>query len=175
EAMVAKGLQFLANHQAPDGHWSMHEFDRYARKQVKKPNGEVGYVYEKDKSSPGTSRQNDIAGTAFGLLPFLAAGHTQNPIKESKFDYSKQVKGGLTFLSDQQEKNKDGSFGGDMYAHGLATIAMCEAYGLTADNALKVSAQRAINYIEYAQDPAGGGWRYGPRQAGDTSVVGWQM
>jgi hypothetical protein len=27
----------------------------------------------------------------------------------------------------------------------------------------------------YAQDPVGGGWRYAPRQAGDTSVVGWQL
>src|SRR5262249_4128460 len=108
EEMVAKGLQFLSNHQAPDGHWSMHEFDRHARKQVKKPTGEVGYVYEKDKSDPHTDRWNDIAGTAFGLLPFLAAGHTQNPVKDSKFDYSKNVKAGLDYLKRQQEKNKDG-------------------------------------------------------------------
>jgi len=27
----------------------------------------------------------------------------------------------------------------------------------------------------YAQDPNGGGWRYSPQQAGDTSVVGWQL
>ena len=26
-----------------------------------------------------------------------------------------------------------------------------------------------------AQDPAGGGWRYSPREAGDTSVTGWQL
>jgi hypothetical protein len=27
----------------------------------------------------------------------------------------------------------------------------------------------------YAQDPVGGGWRYSPRQPGDTSAVGWQI
>jgi len=27
----------------------------------------------------------------------------------------------------------------------------------------------------FAQDPVGGGWRYEPRQAGDTSAVGWQL
>jgi hypothetical protein len=62
-----------------------------------------------------------------------------------------------------------------MYAHGVATIAMCEAYGLTSDPRIKASAQMAINYIIAAQDDAGGGWRYAPKQAGDTSVVGWQL
>jgi hypothetical protein len=51
---------------------------------------------------------------------------------------------------------------------------MCEAYGLTSDPRLKISAQMAIDYIERAQHE-GGGWRYAPNQAGDTSVVGWQL
>ena len=37
------------------------------------------------------------------------------------------------------------------------------------------AAQAALNFIMEAQDPNGGGWRYEPRQAGDTSVVGWQI
>ena len=32
-----------------------------------------------------------------------------------------------------------------------------------------------MNFIAESQDPAGGGLRYDPRQAGDTSVVGWQI
>src|SRR5262249_7114062 len=32
-----------------------------------------------------------------------------------------------------------------------------------------------LNYVVSAQDPAGGGWRYTPRQAGDTSVTGWML
>ena len=173
EATVAKGLVFLSNHQNRDGHWSLNQFDHDARKQVKKANGEVAYVYERDKSDPRTSRQNDTAGTAFGLLPFLAAGHTHLPVKDSKFDYSKNVDAGLKYLIRKQDK--DGNYGGDMYAHGLATIAMCEAYGLTADNTLKKSAQAAVHYIEFAQG-AGGGWRYGPKaNPGDTSVTGWHV
>ena len=35
-------------------------------------------------------------------------------------------------------------------------------------------AQSAVNYIEWAQADDGG-WRYTPKQAGDTSVFGWQM
>ena len=37
------------------------------------------------------------------------------------------------------------------------------------------AAQRAIDFIVQAQDPVGGGWRYRPHDAGDTSVVGWQL
>ena len=36
-------------------------------------------------------------------------------------------------------------------------------------------AQAALNYIMAAQDPVGGGWRYQPKQPGDTSAVGWQL
>jgi hypothetical protein len=40
---------------------------------------------------------------------------------------------------------------------------------------LLAPAQQALNFIAYAQDPRTGGWRYSPRQAGDTSVTGWQV
>lgn len=39
---------------------------------------------------------------------------------------------------------------------------------------LQRAAQSAIRYIEAAQHD-GGGWRYQPRERGDTSVVGWQL
>jgi hypothetical protein len=39
---------------------------------------------------------------------------------------------------------------------------------------LRDAAARAIAFVEFAQH-SGGGWRYRPRELGDTSVVGWQM
>jgi hypothetical protein len=62
-----------------------------------------------------------------------------------------------------------------MYGHGLAAIALCEAYGMTHDRALREPAQAVVDFIVEAQDPRGGGWRYEPRMPGDTSVVGWQL
>jgi hypothetical protein len=62
-----------------------------------------------------------------------------------------------------------------MYGHGICSIALCEAYAMTQDRFLMDPAQAALNFIMYAQDPAGGGWRYSPRTPGDTSVVGWQI
>src|SRR5213079_548831 len=103
---------------------------------------------------------NDIAGTAFGLLPLLGAGHTHKPSPKNPYD--KPIEKGLLYLIRKQNKST-GDFGGGMYAHGLATIAMCEAYGLSQDPRLKGPAQRGINYIRAAQSESGG-WRYEPRQ-----------
>jgi hypothetical protein len=62
-----------------------------------------------------------------------------------------------------------------MYAHGLATIAMCEAYGLSQDPVLRRPAQAAINLLVNSQHE-GGGWRYSPSKTpGDLSVSGWQI
>ena len=173
EAAVAAGLKFLALHQAADGHWSLNDFNRDARDQPLPAGKKIG-----DNSQPMTTRKNDTAGTAFGLLPFLAAGITNKPsIKNKQIDYSKGVEKAIASLIARQSKASAdrGNYGGDMYSHGIATIAMCEAYGLTSDPRIKVSAQLGLNYIISAQDPAGGGWRYAVKSPGDTSVVGWQL
>jgi hypothetical protein len=120
----------------------------------------------KDRGTP-----NDIAGTAFGLLPLLGAGKTHKSAPDNPYD--KPVEKALLYLIRKQDK-RTGNFGGGMYAHGLASIAICEAYGLTQDPNLRKAAQMAVNFIVKAQHSAGG-WRYAPNQAGDTSVVGWQV
>jgi hypothetical protein len=114
---------------------------------------------------------NDTAGTALGLLPFLGAGKTHKASKDNPYD--KIVGKGLRFLMSRQDL-KRGDLGGGMYGHGIATIALSEAYGLTQDSNLRLAAQRAVNFIVYAQHEKGG-WRYSPGQEGDMSVTGWQV
>jgi hypothetical protein len=152
EACVAAGLKWMASHQAPDGHWSLDGFNQH---------GHCNCL--------GFGQSNDIAATALGLLPFLGAGETH---KDAKSVYKHTVDRGLRYLVSRQAR--DGNYGGGMYAHCLATIAICEAYGMTTDPVLKPSAQRAMNYLRAAQSD-GGGWRYEPREAGDTSVTGWAV
>jgi hypothetical protein len=152
EAAVARGQRWLVEHQAPDGHWSLDGFNTHGRCRCS-----------------GGGQNDDIAATAFGLLPLLGAGETH---KDAKCRYGKNVGLALDYLIRKQ--NKEGYFGGTMYSHGLATIAICEAYGMTQDPRLKGPAQRALNYIRAAQSESGG-WRYEPRQGGDTSVLGWQV
>ena len=62
-----------------------------------------------------------------------------------------------------------------MYSHGLATIAMCEAYGMTQDKTVGASAPESGQLHSSRQNPKSGGWRYHPGEEGDTSVLGWQL
>jgi hypothetical protein len=158
EAAKNRGLMWLARHQAANGSWSLSGFNRDGRCNC---GNHGGHDYP-------------IAATAFGVLPFLGNGNTHKlGTKKDPNPYEKVVKKALYYLMSKQKST--GNYGGNMYCHGLATIAMCEAFGLTQDPHLKRSAQMAVNYIVYAQDKKGGGWRYGPQQPGDTSVVGWQV
>jgi hypothetical protein len=167
EAAVARGLKWLALHQAPDGHWSLDKFNEFAHDDP----SPTSKTY-KCTCTGEVNRENDIAATGFALLPFLAAGVTPKPNKDAKqVDYSKTVKAGLDYLISKQGEN--GYLGGSMYSHAIATMALCEADGMTSDPALKAPAQKAMHFLEDAQDPAGGGWRYSPKTAGDLSVTGW--
>ena len=156
EKAVEEGLKWMAAHQNKNGAWSLNEFSQTG---------------DCDGQCQHHGVPSNAAGTGFGLLPFLGAGYTHKSGK-----YKNAVQNGLDWLI--KDQTKEGTFnscmGGSMYAHGIATIALCEAYAMTKDPKLKTPAQNAIDYIVDAQH-AGGGWRYGPGQPGDTSVSGWQV
>ncbi len=158
EDAVALGLKWLAAHQMADGGWS---FDHGQAPRHKGPVNDPG------------SEKSRTGATAMALLPFLGAGQTH---KEG--DYKQVVQKGLYFMGSQVKLSKNGGDfrgGGNLYSHGLAAIALCEAYALTQDRSIMPHAQASLNYITFAQDKVGGGWRYSPGQPGDTSVVGWQL
>jgi hypothetical protein len=168
---IDAGLRWLALHQAEDGRWGLHDYNKHART-APLPGGKV----VGDDSTPGTTRRDDVAATAFALLPLLAAGHTHKAPAKGGVGYDKVVSAGLSWLLKQQAKqgNDRGRFGTDpfTYTQALAVLAVCEAYGMTGDAALKGPAQAAVDYLVRGQH-TGGGWRYGPGQAGDTSVTGF--
>ena len=158
ERAVTGALIWLAKHQLSDGSWSLQNYTQRCT----------------DGSCTGTGRTPaDAGGTAMGLLPFLAAGQTHR----SKGPYKANITMGLNWLIKHQKPDGDLAFGHGqkMYSHGLATIALCEAYGLSGDKNVGQAAQGAVNYILKAQNQGTGGWRYNPGDPGDTSVVGWQV
>jgi hypothetical protein len=164
EIAVEHGLEFFARMQFPDGHWSLDALPPG----VKLADAALGTM------------QSDTAATGLALLTYLGGGYTHLDDK-----YRSVVGKGLQWLIEHQKANGDLFHGGSkytwFYSHGIAAIALCEAYGMTQDPAFRDPARRAIDFIVKSQHPFRGGWRYdvrpdtGQATETDTSVTGWQM
>jgi hypothetical protein len=162
EKAVEDGLSWITRHQRADGAWSL-EF-----------HGQCSGVGCPEHTY-GRLVDSDTAATGLALLPLLAAGH----IHTKKSKYQSNVRQGLAWLLEHQQSTGELYLGGPgiarMYSHAIASMAICEAYGLSQDPGLRPAAQQAIGFIIDSQNVETGGWRYQPGQAGDTSVFGWQM
>ena len=185
EAAVARGLSWLKNHQQPGGYWS---FDH----RTPQCDGSCG--------QHGSMGKSNMGATALALLAYMGSGSTYTDGK-----YQETIENGLNYLINTgklTEKGLDlrGDFEGNsgMYIQGIATICLSEAAAMNEaaiaaarprdtqigvksrrivvsdTKKLKAAAQAAIAFVCNAQHPEGG-WRYNPGQAGDTSVVGWQI
>ncbi len=154
EGSVDKALAFLGGIQSEDGRW--------------------------DLSENGGGGNHDMAATGMALLTFYGRGERH----DVNCTYHKTVKKGINWLIDQQDKSNGDLRGlnprGDMYDHGIAGLAMVEAYGVTKDPKLRARAQSAVDFIEASQNKVTGGWRYKAvgdggfeTQKGDLSVSGW--
>jgi hypothetical protein len=147
ERAVALGLAWLARQQKGDGSW---EYDE--------------------------GKEHKAAATGMALLPFLAAGQTHKPSKDKDMKYHKTVRAGLGWLMSHCPPSgpSAGRISSNMYEQAIATIPLCEAYGMTKDPVLRPYAQAAINFIQRAQ-ARDGSWGYSANADGDTSIVGWQV
>lgn len=157
ERAVAAALNWLARHQNANGSWSI---DHRA-------------CCKSGVCSGAGESKSDAGATAMALLPFFAAGQTH----QSKGPYQKNINAGVGWLIQNQRPSGDLSAGSNsqMYTHGLATIALCEAYGMTQDSRVGFAAQAAINFIQSGQNQQGS-WRYTHgSDDSDTSVFGWQV
>jgi hypothetical protein len=154
ERAVALALQWLSGHQSPDGHWDGRRFDARC--------GACGGQ---------TDIEANAALTGLALLCFMGADHTH--VKDGQ--YRENVARGVEWLLKRQKP--DGDLRGDetMYSHGIATIALSEAYGMTGDAKLAEPVRRAVQFIANGRNTQTGGWRYDPGDPGDTSVTGWQV
>lgn len=154
EEAIERGLVWLAERQNADGSWSL------------QGHGEDVIL------------TSDTAATGLSLLAFQGAGYTHR-----QHQYAGTVARGLEFLISSQRTNGDlyrrenptSDRNVALYSHGIAALAMCEAYGMTQDPQLRDPAQAAIDYIAATQHHRRGGWRYTPQVSSDTSVTGWMM
>ncbi|MCU0722978.1 MAG: HEAT repeat domain-containing protein [Planctomycetes bacterium] len=158
EAAVARGLSWLARHQAPDGSWSGARFDLQCP----------------DEPCDGTGMDGYTTGhTGLALLCFLGAGFTHR-----EGTHEAAVRNGLAWLVAAQ--GADGRFGPAsgcyLYNHAIACLALAEAFGLTHDPKLRGPLERGVAWLLGAQQRCGG-WDYGhmPSKRGDTSVTGFAV
>jgi len=154
EAAIERGLEFLSRYQREDGSWHLEDFGDNPR------------------------LRSDTAATGLSLLAFQGAGYSHR-----QYQYAEVCKSALEYLIANQRPNGDLYIAMDdpsnsnvrFYSHSIAALALCEAYGMTQDEALKEPAQKAVDFMINSQDPVGGGWRYQPGYESDTSVSGWFM
>ena len=154
EEAIERGLAYLKSIQNEDGSWSL--------------------------QGHGTkvALRSDSAATGLCLLAFQGAGYTHK-----QHQYAGTISRGLEFLVKNQETNGNlyrsenpiSDRNVAFYSHGIAALAMCEAYGMTQDPELKEPAQRSLDYIANTQNRTRGGWRYSTQASADTSVTGWMM
>ena len=161
EEAVQLAIKWIINHQLEDGGWNLDH--------------RIGPGKHRNSPNPGKLTEARNAATALALLPLLGNGQTH----KVGF-YKDNIRAGLEFLMSNAKRQGRGiSFfepGGTMYSHGLCSIVFCEAFAMSKDPKLAPFAQGAIWFMEDAQDPVGGGWRYTAKPSpGDTSVVGWQI
>ncbi len=159
ELAVIAALDWLRRHQESGGNWSLSHFTHHCK----------GH-----ECSGASEIRADAGATALALLTFLASGHTH----QSSGPYRDTIQRAVFWLIRRQTSDGNLAAGAEqpMYSHGLATIALCEAYGMTKDPKIGNPAQAAVAFIERAQNRDTGSWRYEPqRHDGDTSVFGWQV
>jgi prenyltransferase beta subunit len=114
----------------------------------------------------------NTAITGFTLLAFMSNGHMPN-----QGDYGKAVAKGVRYLCStaREDGYLVGARGGNMYCHGMAALALTQAYGMTGDEDVKKITKRAIELIVKTQNHEGG-WRYDPSPTGaDISVTIMQV
>ncbi len=121
-----------------------------------------------DGSWPGSyGRTSGIVASC--SLAFMAAGHAPGRGK-----YGKNVARAIQWILRKAQPDgvlfRRGMSGHPMYHHGLAALALGEAWGMTQDKRIRDTLKRAIERIIASQNRRGG-WRYFPRVADDDLSV----
>jgi len=123
-----------------------------------------------NQNPDGSWSANKPAMTGLALLCFLAHGELPGNSPE----FGDTVRRGIEFLVVSYNGRSFHGADGNEYAHPIAAYALCEAYGMTRNPALRGVAESAVRRIIDGQQP-GGGWDYKMEHTGraDTSYMGW--
>jgi hypothetical protein len=150
ERAVTLALEWFTRHQEPDGRWTGRHFDDRC-----------------GKCESHAEFDADAAMTGLTLLCYLGAGHTH--VKDGAFQ--EHVRKALSYLVARQAPNGDLRQKETMYGQTVATVALCEAYAMTKDQALAGPARRAVEFV-LTSAARSASPRSSPSEQ-DTPVLGW--
>ena len=128
--------------------------------------------FAKTQNEDGSWGEGNLSGgTALALMSFMLQGHVPGEGK-----YGQATAKAIDFLLSVE---KNGYFHHEkdrgMYEHGLALLALSEAWGQSKDPRIRPALKRAVNTTLNAQNHEGG-WRYTPRPStADTSCTAMQV
>jgi hypothetical protein len=142
----------------------------------------LAYLRGQQGRDGSVGKQVRTAMTSLAVMAHLAAGVTPDDP-----EFGEWIHKSLQFVLAQQDEN--GYFGqvdgSRMYGHGITTLMLAEALGMTRDEDLeehiRVSLERAVavtvNAAKVRKAPGHeGGWRYQPGEdRSDLSLSGWQL
>lgn len=162
EDAMALALRWIAEHQHIDGGWSFRLADEEGpcHGQCRNP-----IINLEDSPLPRT------AATGLAMLAFMGAGNTHKT-----GPYSENVRRGIYYLRSQAREMSLGTDlqNGSMYGHGIATLALAEAYVLTSDPDL-VDLLKGTTFFCSGAQHTSGGWGYMPGSPPDITLTGWQI
>ncbi len=141
-------------------------FNRRTKKAIDKS---LEYLADAQNPDGSCAKKNPAAMTAVTIIAFMVNGHVPG-----EKPYGEVLDRGIDYLLKSQDEG--GYIGSSMYAHGLATLALSEVWGMTErDDEVKDALKSAVQLILHAQNKEGG-WRYWPRPMdADVSVTAMQV
>lgn len=109
------------------------------------------------------------ANTSVALMAFMLKGYFPD-----KGEHGKTLDKAVGYLL-KRIKDGGGYVGGNMYEHGLTTLALSEAWGMSRRTDIRDALKKAVEIILRAQSREGG-WRYHPKPLdADLSVTVMQI
>lgn len=162
EEALERALRWIVNHQHNDGGWSF---------RLEDPDGPCKGKCEHRRVNADDAPIPRTAATGLCLLALMGAGHTHE-----QGIYAENIRRGIYFLQGQASRTSKGFDlqNGSMYGHGIAALALAEAFVLTGDEDLRELLQGTTMFAAAAQHDSGG-WGYQPGGPPDITLTAWQV
>jgi hypothetical protein len=171
EAAVEAALRWFVRHQSPNGSWPLLSYQNNCADNPK---------CEQAERHRGPS--DDIGVAALGVLCFLGAGYDHKTPNKHR----KTVKAALDWLLAQQQADGEFLIEGKRahnYAQAMGVMALAEAYGMSADPALRKPVENGVQIMLKRRSPVtplgkyAWGWNDGQESPAvmATSATSWNL